>query len=102
MSFRVLVIPEDPTQNGYILKPLVEAVLANCGKPRAKVTILPNPRVQGYEDAKQAIEESIFEAYSHMHLLLFLPDADGKDRSAEFAVLNQTTAAGDTLLCCGS
>ena len=28
MSIRVLVIPEDPSNNGYILKPLVDAMLA--------------------------------------------------------------------------
>ena len=103
MSYRVLVIPEDPTQNGYILKPLVEAMLDNCGKPRAKVTILSNPRVQGYEDAKQALEKSIFEAYTHMHLLLFLPDADGNDRAKEFGILESTAAtAGVKLLCCAA
>jgi hypothetical protein len=35
VSFKVLVIPEDPTNNGYILKPLVEAILADAGKPGA-------------------------------------------------------------------
>ena len=29
VSFRVLVIPEDPTYNGYILQPIVERMLAN-------------------------------------------------------------------------
>jgi len=28
VSFRVLVIPEDPTYNGYILQPTVERMLA--------------------------------------------------------------------------
>ena len=37
MSFRVLVIPEDPTWNGYILKPLTKALLNDAGKPNAKV-----------------------------------------------------------------
>lgn len=31
MSLRVLVIPEDPTHNGYILRPLTEMVLADAG-----------------------------------------------------------------------
>ena len=42
MSFRVLVIPEDPTLNGYILKPLAERLLEDAGKPNAKVKVLDN------------------------------------------------------------
>ena len=51
MSFRVLVIPEDPTWNGYILKPLAKALLADAEKPAAKVTLLTNPRIRGYDQA---------------------------------------------------
>ena len=36
MSVQVLVIPEDPTNNGYILKPVVQMVLAEAGKPSAR------------------------------------------------------------------
>ena len=49
MSFKVLVIPEDPTHNGYILKPLVESILTDAGKPNARVTVLTNSRLQGYD-----------------------------------------------------
>ena len=47
MSLRVLVIPEDPTHNGYILKPIAEMILADVGKPNAKVELLTNPRLTG-------------------------------------------------------
>ena len=40
VSFQVLVIPEDPTYNGYILQPIVERMLAELGKPNAHVKIL--------------------------------------------------------------
>ncbi len=76
MSLRVLVIPEDPTYNGYILKPLVERLLADCGKPRAKVVLLVNPRLNGFDDAKCAIREELANRYGHFGLWLFLPDAD--------------------------
>ena len=46
MSVKALVTPEDPTHNGYILKPLMEMVLADAGKPSAKVTILTNPKTR--------------------------------------------------------
>lgn len=100
MSFNVLVVPEDPTLNGYILRPLVERILHECGKPNAKITILPNPRAQGYEHAKSLLESKLFYTYRHMDLFLFLPDADGKDRSAPLRALEaRATEAGLKLIC---
>ncbi|MGH7597137.1 MAG: hypothetical protein ACREOI_12345 [bacterium] len=103
MSFKVLVIPEDPTNNGYILKPLVSRVLADCGKPNAKITVLPNPKATGYEHVKSLLVEQIFDRYSHFDLLLFLPDADGKNRSGEFERLEeQARQKGVKLMCCAA
>lgn len=102
MSFRVVVIPEDPTYNGYILKPLVERILAECGKKKAKVMVLTNPKADGYEHAKILLGE-VFERYRHHDMMLFLPDADGKDRSGEFAHLEQKSRqAGVHLICCAA
>ncbi len=77
MSFKVMVIPEDPTYNGHILKPLIERVMTEVGKPKAKIVVLTNPALKGYEDAKRQLE-TIFEKYPHYNLFLFLPDRDGK------------------------
>jgi hypothetical protein len=54
LSFNALVVPEDPEYNGYILKPLAVRLLEACGKPNAKVTVLANPRAQGYEHARRS------------------------------------------------
>src|SRR5277367_2796067 len=105
MSFRALVVPEDPINNGYILKPLVERILAECGKPSASVIVLTNPRTSGYEHAKALLRDEIPasgyehakallrdeipERWGYMDLLLFLPDADGKDRAGEFTALEE-------------
>lgn len=102
MSFDVLVVPEDPANNGYILKPLILRMLAECGKPNAVVTVLSNPRAQGYEHAK-ALLNQLFDRYRHMNLLLFLPDADGKDRIGEFRRLEEEAKhRGVNLLCCAA
>jgi hypothetical protein len=61
MSFKVLIIPEYPTNNGYILKPLIKRMMKECGKPNAQVDVLSNPRVQGYDNAKTLRSETIFE-----------------------------------------
>lgn len=103
MSYRVLVIPEDPTLNGYILRPLVSRMLAECGKEKAKVQILTNPKADGYEHAKRLVRDEILERYAHFDLLLFLPDADGKDRTAEFAALEQEANSRNVrLICCAA
>jgi len=103
LSFNVLVVPEDPTNNGYILKPLVARMLAECGKGNANVEVLPNPRTQGYEHAKDLLLSSLLERYRHKHLLLFLVDADGRDRQGEFERLEKAAEAqGVRLLCCAA
>lgn len=100
MSLRVLVIPEDPTYNGYILKPLVERMLAEIGKPNARVTLLTNPKLGGYDQAVQAIRNELPDRYSHFDLWLFLPDADvaGDLRGLE----REASDKGVPLLCCAA
>jgi hypothetical protein len=103
LSFNVLVIPEDPTNNGHILKPLVARMCAECGRGAAKVKVLENPRTQGYEHAKELIRRSLLEDYSYKDLLLFLVDADGRDRRGEFESLEkEAEARGVRLLCCAA
>jgi len=51
---KVLVIPEDPTYNGYILKPLVTRLFKSVGRGSAKITILTNPYARGLEMIKIA------------------------------------------------
>ena len=103
MSFKVKVIPEDPTNNGYMLKPLVTGIMGACGKPNARVDVLTSPRAQGYNHVKQLIKDEILDAYAHYDLLLFLPDADGRDREDEFRALEQLAGQKNVrLLCCAA
>ena len=100
MSFQVLVIPEDPQQNGYILKPLVRAIMQRASRPTTRVTVLTNPRVRGYEQAVKAIRNELSEAYGFMDLWLFFPDADRATSGAMHNLETQVAASGTTLLCC--
>ena len=103
MSYTVTIVPEDPTNNGYILKPVIRAVLNACGKPNAKISMLGNPRTSGYEHAKGLLRLELIKRYRFVNLLLFLPDADGKDRTTEFNALEaEATANGTTLVCCAA
>jgi len=100
VSFQVLVIPEDQTYNGYILKPIVERMLAELDKPNARVTILPNPKLNGYPHAVSAIRGDLIDRYRHFHLWLFLPDGD---RASDLGFLESELAGrGVHLLCCAA
>lgn len=100
MSCKVLVIPEDPTNNGYILKPLLEAILADAGKPKAKVTVLTNPRLEGYDHAVRAIRDDLPERYAFWDIWIFVPDADRAKSAAMRELENDLKAKNIKLLCC--
>ena len=102
MSLKVLVIPEDPTYNGAILEPLIKRMLAECGKPQAKVLVLTDPKVNGFDHACARMV-SIAERYAHFDFLLFLPDNDGQNRAVGLRRLEERVAqSGVRLLCCAA
>ena len=101
MSFSVLVIPEDPHHNGHILKPLVNAILESAGKPYAKVNILQNPRLRGYDHAVYTIRHDLFERYRYKDLWLFFPDADRATADAMDA-LEEDVGEQDVWLLCSA
>jgi len=100
VSFKVLVIPEDPTHNGYILKPLVQALVADAGKLRAAVTVLTNPSLGGYDHALRAVKGELTERYGFWDLWLFMPDADRASQAAMLALEAELAARQVCLLCC--
>ena len=100
MSFNVLVIPEDPVLNGHILKPLANAVMADAGRPAAKVDVLSNPRVRGYDHAVRVVRDELPERYGFKDLWLFFPDADKATGHATQALEEHAAKQGITLLCC--
>jgi hypothetical protein len=103
LSFDVLIVPEDPSHNGYLLKPLIVRILAACGKPAAGVEVLTSPRTRGYAHAKQLLETTLLERYRHKDLFLFLVDADGQDRREELLRLEtEAHSRGVRLLCCAA
>lgn len=99
---KVLIIPEDPTYNGYILKPLIKRLLQSMGKPQAQVTMLTNPFAQGYSMIKAKLP-AICERYHHLDLLLFLPDGDCRDRTAELQnIEREAEQTGVNLIACAA
>jgi hypothetical protein len=87
---KVLVIPEDPTLDQYILKPIVERILADLGKT-ARVQVLTNPRLRGIAQALDpAIIADIVRTYPMVDLFLVMVDRDGDPRRPS----NATTLEG--------
>ena len=81
MSFKVTLAFEDHTLDQYIGRPVMQALLADLGKPNAIVRPVMNPRIRGIEQLKnQACE--ILDSYSPISdFVVFMIDCDGEDGS---------------------
>ncbi len=107
MSWNVLVVPEDPTYNGYLLRPLCKRLLREAGRANANIVVLPEPRVQGFSHAKKLLADQIPRNWWHFELILFLCDADGlaESRKDEFKRLEQLARQRTRpvrLICCAA
>lgn len=100
---KVLVIPEDPTYNGYILKPLVTRLFKSVGRGSAKITILTNPYARGLEMIKEKLP-GILDRYRHFDIMLFVVDQDCKagraDELAHIEIL--ASQAGVCMITCAA
>ena len=99
MSLRVLLIPEDGRYNGFIVKPLIERMLAECGRPNAKVRVLSDPRLSGYVPARQCVRTR-FREQNMDDLWLFLPDADRAGGLEELE--REASQLRISLICCAA
>lgn len=79
MSFNVLILPEDPVKDGYVLKPIIEAMMRAVGKPQARVVICVDPRFHGTSQALrwQFIQQALSRNAGMFHLYLLCVDRDG-------------------------
>lgn len=87
-----MIIPEDPTLDQYILKPIVEQIFSDLGKS-PRIHVLSNPRLRGVSQALDpAILADIVSTNRMIDLFLVLVDRDAdvkkrpleaRERSAE-------------------
>ena len=81
---RVLVIPEDSRRDKDLLKPLVEAMMAAVGHPRAKVRICEDPVLRGVDEALKLERIAvILDLYKMVDLFLVIVDRDGQAQRRE-------------------
>jgi hypothetical protein len=96
---KVLVIPEDPSLDQYILKPLAAQLFAELGIP-ARVEVLWNPRLRGVSQALDgAVISDIMATYSMIDLFLLLVDRDGEEQRAEKVRAREEEHPGRLIAC---
>lgn len=80
---KVLVIPEDPTNDQHVLKPIVAAIFKDLGRV-ARVDILQNPRLQSVTQALDPKNlAGIIASYPQSDLFLLLLDRDCEEFRSE-------------------
>ncbi len=96
---KVLIIPEDPTLDRFILKPVVEQIFTRLGKS-PWIEVLSNPRLRG---VTQALDSSflarIAASRPMFDLFLVLIDRDGDTRRSALANQREAEHAGRLFVC---
>jgi hypothetical protein len=73
------VIPEHFSQDQYVLKPIIKAMLEAAGRPRANVQVCQDPLLGSVEQAMrwERLNE-IIDIYPQVDLFLLIVDRDGE------------------------
>lgn len=96
---RVLVIPEDPILDQYILKPLVARLFSDLGRP-VRIDVLSKPRLRGVDQALSApVLSGIAATFRMIDLFLVLVDRDGDLERPAVAVAREAEHAGRLFVC---
>jgi len=73
---RVMIIPEDPALDQYVLKPVIETVFKDLNRP-ARVQVLLNPRLRSVDQALNPTQlAGIINSYPQEDLFLLIVDRD--------------------------
>jgi hypothetical protein len=74
----VLIVPEDFRKDQFVLKPIIERMFAEIGKPHAKVLMCFDPLLGGIDQATdwERIQD-VLEMYPMVDIFLLLVDRDG-------------------------
>ncbi len=74
---KVLIIPEDPTLDQYILRPIITKLFADLGRP-LQIKILLRPRLRGVSEALDSLKlAGVVGSFPMVDLFLVIVDRDG-------------------------
>ena len=90
---RVLVVCEDPTYDQFIVKPVVEEILASLEKPRARVEVLRDPHLRGIDNVLAELPGIVADNSTMVDLFVVIVDRDcdrkGNSRRIETSIAEQ-------------
>jgi hypothetical protein len=96
---KVLVIPEDPTIDQYILRPIVARLFVDLGK-LAQVEILFRPRLRGVAEALDTITLArVVGSFPMVDLFLVIVDRDGIESRKAVASAREAERSGHLIVC---
>lgn len=97
---KVMVIPEDPVLDQYVLKPIVERMFEDLGR-RAWVQVLTSPRMQGIDQAldREQLEDVIAKRRGMYNLFLLLVDRDAVESRAALAATREAEHPDRLFVC---
>ena len=97
---KVLIIPEDPTHDPHIIKPIIQALFDDLGR-KAWVDVLREPRLRGTSDALDAATIAAIVAENEMiDLFLLVVDRDcNRDGNDSKAAARAREHDGKLLAC---
>lgn len=98
----VMIIPEDPTLDQHILKPVVERIFNDIGRS-ANVEVLQDPRMQGIDMAldPEIVQNEVIDIYRWMvDLFVVIVDRDCNQVSNEQRAATLRKRINDPLLVC--
>lgn len=96
---KVLIIPEDPTLDRFILKPVVQQIFAEFGKS-PWIEVLSNPRLRGVAQALDpSVLARIVAARPMFDLFLVLIDQDGDAGRSAVAGQREVEQQGRLFVC---
>ncbi len=79
---RLLIIPEDPTLDQYILKPVVQQIFQDLGR-KARVDVLTDPHLRGVQQAlDRRMVADIIRDNAMIDLFLLMVDRDCDEKRA--------------------
>lgn len=95
---KVVIVPEDPVLDQYILKPIVEHLMSDLGRP-ARVEVLRDPRVRGVSQAlNREFVKRVIDENPMVDLFLLIVDRDGDLKRGSLARAREAEHSGRLLV----
>jgi hypothetical protein len=98
-AVKVMVIPEDPALDQYVLKPIVERMFEDLGR-HARIQVLTTPRLRGVAQAlDRDVLARIVAQYRDFKVFLLMVDRDAVESRAALAAVREAEHPARLFVC---